>query len=103
MRKRKISDQQLDINTFWSVQYYEDMLMKIHNYDRDEKSTTRLVRRECKTCFYLKGDRVVLHAFTDYKCDACESEHTHHDSGLPKYCKDCSLEFEICVRCGGKL
>lgn len=103
MRGRKISEQQLHINTSRSKEYYADMLMKIHNYDQDERSTTRLLRRECKTCFYLKGGQVVLQAFTDYNCDACKNEYTHHNGGVPRYCIACSTEFEICVKCGSEL
>lgn len=99
----KLKKNQLNIYTHYAEQHYEDMVRNVNNYELDEKSTTRLLRRECKTCFYLKGDRIVTQAFADYECKNCESKHTYHNGGVPKYCKDCSNEYGICVRCGSEL
>lgn len=101
--KIKLTENQISINTYWSEDYYKELVRKINDYNLDDKSTTRLSRSECKTCFYLKGNRVVTQAFTEYECGNCESKHIHHNGGVPKYCGKCSDEYQVCVRCGGRL
>jgi hypothetical protein len=100
----KLTKWNIQHNTFGSELVYEDLIDKIKAYESDNEPTNRIdVRRECKSCYYLKKNRIVTQAYTDYKCWNCDSRHTHHNGGVPRYCVICSIEYDICVRCGSEL
>ncbi len=99
----KLTEENIKIHTFWSKRLYKIQTKNILNYELDIYQDNRLKYRECKTCYYLKHDRIVTQAFTDYECLNCGTRHTHHNGGVPRYCTSCSTSFGICVRCGAEL
>ena len=57
--------------------------------------------RLCEHC--AKKRFVCGSAFTTYVCQKCGKEFLHHNTCIPKICKECSIKYNICQRCGTKL
>lgn len=53
---------------------------------------------ECEDC---KCKNIIAgQAFTKYTCQECDQEFMHHHTAVPKVCKECSEEYNLCERCG---
>ena len=68
----------------------------------DSKAAARLYSQECKTCFYLRGS-VCGQAFTSYICGLCGTEQMHHNTCVPRLCRECATANELCRQCGGDI
>lgn len=66
-------------------------------------AAVRISSLECKTCWYVRRGALVGQAFTGYTCDGCKEVFSHHNTGVPKLCVECALEFGLCRRCGGDI
>ena len=54
---------------------------------------------ECKKA-EARGGMFCGQAFTDWKCEKCGEIYTHHNTAVPKVCKECSEKYNICEECG---
>ena len=79
------------------------LIEKLDHYKRDTKKAQRLERHECKTCYYLLGDRIFGQAFTPYPCGVCHETNSWANTGVPKVCLGCANKLRLCVRCGADI
>jgi hypothetical protein len=83
----------------WAKQLIESTVSRALNVLADRDRTQRLEQRLCASCFYLKRGQLVGHAFTNWKCLACEKEQSHPNTGVPKLCDDCTWKYNACASC----
>lgn len=69
----------------------------------DAQESRRLTDQECRYCYYLRRARAVGWAFTDYTCGICEAKQSWPNTGVPRLCKRCAKEHNLCVMCGADL
>lgn len=41
--------------------------------------------------------------FTKWNCSKCGKELIHHNTDVPKVCHRCSIDYNLCEKCGGKI
>lgn len=76
---------------------------KLLRFEEDKERELRLKYSNCKTCYYLMGDRIAGQAFTKYICRVCEKEGLYPNTAVPKICAICSDSLHICCDCGADL
>ncbi len=55
----------------------------------------------CNNCRQLEQRGLISgQAFTDWTCLKCGREDIHPNTGVPKICKNCSEEYNLCESCG---
>lgn len=101
MKGRDIKEE-IEWNTHWSQRYYKQQKVALENYENDVDKERRISNRQCKTCQYLRNG-LAGQAFTDYNCSHCNQAGCHPNTAVPKYCKTCSTEFDICANCGSEM
>lgn len=97
----KLTKERIERQSKYSDSYCEDIKKRIAAYEKDDKKEQRLSLRECKSYFYLNG--IAGQAFTEYSCLNCNKKDMHPNTNVPKYCRNCSVEHQVCVRCAAKL
>lgn len=70
---------------------------------KDEEHAARRKLHKCTNCFYLRAGKLVMHAFTEWQCSACQMRGMHPNSGVPRLCVGCAVENEACVDCGADI
>ena len=54
----------------------------------------------CPECRVKSGGYVSGQAFTEFTCAKCGEKYVWHNTKVPKYCWNCSIEHKICIDCG---
>ena len=70
---------------------------------RNKHEARRAASKQCKACYYLREPRMAGQAFTAFTCAICQVTQDHHNTNVPKYCRACCDEHELCQTCGGRL
>ena len=52
----------------------------------------------CNKC--LMDKYIAGQAFTEWFCVECGKNDMHHNTHVPKYCKECSEKLNVCEMCG---
>lgn len=99
LSKEAEMEQQKKVATFYSLKTAERMKRRLKEYEDDSDKESRLSRKLCKSCHYLKSS-IAGQAFTKYNCQHCGEEHHHPNTNVPKYCSACSDKFDMCKKCG---
>lgn len=68
----------------------------------DTQKSARLSRLQCPACFYLRNP-VSGNSFAPYVCEGCGQEHQHHNTAVPRLCRECASTFGACRSCGADL
>lgn len=75
---------------------------RLDNYVKDKHKDRRHDLLECGACYYF-GGRIAGQGFTNYTCQVCEEERTHHNTAVPRICRGCAQKLNICSRCGADI
>lgn len=81
----------------------EQMRSNLEKFDADPDKETRLSECECRTCYYLRRERLAGHAFTMYRCSHCGEEKRHPNTAVPVICPECARKIQVCTVCGADL
>jgi len=94
-----------DVNTetFLNARYVNDLRNKLQAVEIDPRKEQRLAQHECRTCFYLRGERLAMQAFWDWTCNLCGVEGTYSCSAHPKLCTKCATDNSLCRECTGDM
>lgn len=82
------------------VAHVEDRRKQLSAYEADTRQDQRRSRGECRACFYL-GAKIAGQGFTAYTCRNCERQNEHPNTAVPRLCRTCADERNLCVHCGG--
>ena len=80
--------------------YFADWLKRGDRARVDGKADQRIVRGECRWCFYA-DQRIAGQAFTEFVCEGCGETAYHPNTAVPKLCTSCAHKLAACCRCGG--
>lgn len=62
----------------------------------------RLKEQTCLGCYYLTSG-LAGSGFTEYTCGICNRSEQYHNTAVPKFCRPCAMQHEICRRCGADM
>jgi len=57
----------------------------------------------CKWCWYRRSGSLHGQAFTEYVCQRCDQELSHHNTGVPALCTPCAEKTGLCCACCGDM
>lgn len=97
-----LNKDQIKLNNIWSERYAKNIELLLKKYNEDSDEDMRKSHLKCKTCFYLRSG-IAGQGFTHCICQNCGKGITHHNTDVPKYCKDCSNKYNACVKCGANI
>jgi hypothetical protein len=89
-------------NAAYNTQRLADYFAKAAMVAGDAQKVKRIEERLCLFCFY-RHSGIHGQAFTAWKCILCDKPDTHHNTGVPELCRECSEAFDLCVKCGGTI
>jgi hypothetical protein len=98
-----ITKEAIKYNTQRSKEKAEYYIHKVSLYTIDKDKEQRVKGCECRTCYYIYGDRISGQAFTTYECGICHKEDRWSNTNHPEICLNCAKENELCCYCGAKL
>jgi len=78
-------------------------IAKLATLATDARAEKRRAEQRCSACEYLHRYRLAGQAFTDWKCQICGDEHSHHNTAVPRLCLRCAKNYRLCAECGGDL
>ena len=93
----------LNLQTSANLQEVERMCKRYDAYMHDYDNQIRLKQRKCAFCYNFRSGGITLQGFQDYKCKGCNVDKTHTNSDIPRFCSECSLTYDVCIRCGADI
>lgn len=99
----KLTEDEIRKNNHYAKRKFTEMEEMLNGYRFDPKVIKRKESQECKSCFYLRGDRFSTQAFRDYDCRNCGKTSQWHNGDAPRFCSECSNIHNACVRCGANI
>ena len=99
--KRKLRE--INDVTYHSKKIYQERVKAVLDAEEDIEQKKRILSCECKLCYYIYRQRLAGSAFTKWKCRGCDKTFNHHNTNVPKFCRDCSELYRVCITCGGDL
>lgn len=69
--------------------------------DKDSRKQERLLKNECKACFY--SYRVGGSAMVTRPCMSCGTDQVYGSTATDVLCKECAKKHSLCRHCGGDL
>lgn len=72
-----------------------------NNLKLDPKKEERQKVRLCKVCYYTT--KIAGSAITESECSLCGKTIVNSSTDCHRVCNECSIENELCVRCGADL
>ena len=93
-------------NMVWQTErakdYVADLIKRAKDCETDSRKKERLVKYECKACFYING-RIGGAAMTNRDCMSCGKTETYASTVTDVLCMDCAKEHNLCKHCGGDI
>lgn len=108
---KKLTKKQLDATNYRTcdadtrlIKALQDAKARVDALTKDPDKTKRIAARQCLTCHYITGYRIVGRMFTAWHCRICmEPQPLRPDTGVPLTCHQCSLVHNLCVSCGASM
>jgi hypothetical protein len=105
--RKVIPEDQLlrEINTksYTVKRQYDERMESFRRSEEDADKTKRLGKRECKWCFYIYSSRMGGAAMTTAPCEGCGNDMGFSSTCTDRFCKDCSVKYDLCKHCGGDI
>jgi len=80
----------------------KNVIKRAEDFQKDVKKKQRLVKGECRACFYL-GSKIGGQTMTTSFCGLCDEEIMNGSTCVDRVCRPCGEAHELCVYCGGDL
>lgn len=102
-RSSVINKGTIEQSTSWSKDIAKNLMDKVENFQSDVLKDERLRSCKCKSCFYLRSDRIGGAAITTKDCGICLEQMRFASTAVDQLCKVCGVENDLCVQCAGDL
>lgn len=100
---RPITTESVHHATDLAKHYAETTVTYALEYLADPEKQKREEVPECRSCFYLKRQRVGGAAMTWKPCGVCGVEMSFGSTNTDDVCRDCAKKHELCKHCGADL
>mgnify|MGYP002521335190 FL=1 len=82
--------------------YRRKLQNNLMDYQEDSEKELREKEKKCKTCYYLKKEKIILDCQTTHICKLCGESFISFDQN-ERICPNCVNEHDVCRHCGQKI
>lgn len=99
-RAKRIDFVSVARDTDYALDLGKTYVEKAFKWLGDPKRKDRILQNLCKTCYYIRNERIGGAAMTTQPCGVCEVPVTYSSTCTDALCAACAKKQELCKHCG---